>query len=201
MLTRAVADREEMVNLLNRTYKLTSLTDVLALNVVLRTLQDKVVQWDQDFTDIEKAFMPSEKDLRRMTANHLKRLFANQDAYGTLDRSVAGLTVSEADEKEVTPAESVDGTTGDDAASKENAGCDAQNPNSVEEGEATPVVGLFGEVSNPYEEPIPTRNYDSDSTISAMHVQSPRGLAVSNSMGSADDFVSRLPRRSRPTAR
>jgi 1-phosphatidylinositol-3-phosphate 5-kinase len=46
MLSRAVADREEMVNLLNRTYKLTPMTDVLALNMVLRTLQDKVVQWE-----------------------------------------------------------------------------------------------------------------------------------------------------------
>ena len=46
MLARAVADREEMVNLLNRTYKLTSMTDVLALNTVLKTLQEKVVQWE-----------------------------------------------------------------------------------------------------------------------------------------------------------
>ena len=46
MLARAVADREEMVNLLNRTYKLTPMTDVLALNTVLRTFQDKVVQWE-----------------------------------------------------------------------------------------------------------------------------------------------------------
>jgi 1-phosphatidylinositol-3-phosphate 5-kinase len=46
MLAKAVADREEMVNLLNRTYKLTPMTDVLALNTVLRTLQDKVVQWE-----------------------------------------------------------------------------------------------------------------------------------------------------------
>jgi 1-phosphatidylinositol-3-phosphate 5-kinase len=46
MLSRAVADREELVNLLNRTYKLSPMTDVLALNTVLRTLQDKVVQWE-----------------------------------------------------------------------------------------------------------------------------------------------------------
>lgn len=46
MLSRAVADREEIVNLLNRTYKLTHMTDVLAMNTVLRTLQDKVVQWE-----------------------------------------------------------------------------------------------------------------------------------------------------------
>lgn len=46
LLGKAVADREEMVNLLNRTYKLTPKTDVLALNPVLRSLQDKVVQWE-----------------------------------------------------------------------------------------------------------------------------------------------------------
>jgi 1-phosphatidylinositol-3-phosphate 5-kinase len=46
MLARAVSDREEMVNLLNRTYKLTPITDVLALNSVLQTLQDRVIQWE-----------------------------------------------------------------------------------------------------------------------------------------------------------
>ena len=46
MLSRSAGDREELVNLLNRTYKLTPMTDVLALNTVLRALQDKVVQWE-----------------------------------------------------------------------------------------------------------------------------------------------------------
>jgi 1-phosphatidylinositol-3-phosphate 5-kinase len=53
MLSRAVADREEMVNLLNRTYKLTPMTDVLALNTVLRSLQDKVVQWEYVIDGLE----------------------------------------------------------------------------------------------------------------------------------------------------
>ncbi|KAL7418740.1 Mitochondrial distribution and morphology protein 12 [Cryptotrichosporon argae] len=101
LLSKAVADRDELNTLLNRTYKLTHITDVLALNTVLRVLQDKVVQWDSDFVDVEKAFMPSETDLRKMTASHLKRLFANQDVFGSLERSIAGLTVSEVDEKDV----------------------------------------------------------------------------------------------------
>lgn len=46
LLTRAVADRDEMVNALNRTYKQTPPTDVLAINVVLQALQDKVIQWE-----------------------------------------------------------------------------------------------------------------------------------------------------------
>ncbi|EKC97624.1 1-phosphatidylinositol-3-phosphate 5-kinase [Trichosporon asahii var. asahii CBS 8904] len=46
LLARAVADRDEMVNSLNRTYKQTPPTDVLAINVVLQTLQEKVIQWE-----------------------------------------------------------------------------------------------------------------------------------------------------------
>lgn len=46
MLVRAASDREEIIDLLNRTYKLTPITDVLSLNIVLRALQDKVVQWE-----------------------------------------------------------------------------------------------------------------------------------------------------------
>lgn len=46
LLTRAVADRDEMVNSLKLTYKQTPPTDVLAINVVLQALQDKVIQWE-----------------------------------------------------------------------------------------------------------------------------------------------------------
>lgn len=44
--TRAGADRDELVTLLNKTYKATPMTDTLALNTVLRSIQDKVVQWE-----------------------------------------------------------------------------------------------------------------------------------------------------------
>ncbi|WVO12616.1 hypothetical protein L204_100221 [Cryptococcus depauperatus] len=97
MLARAASDREEMIDLLNRTYKLTPITDVLALNTVLRTLQDKVVQWDMDFSDIEKEFMPTEKDLKTiMNASHFKRLFTANSDHGN-ERSITG--VIEVDEK------------------------------------------------------------------------------------------------------
>lgn len=46
LLTRAVADRDEVVNALKRTYKQTPPTDVLAINVNLQALQDKVIQWE-----------------------------------------------------------------------------------------------------------------------------------------------------------
>nr|XP_018262401.1 1-phosphatidylinositol-3-phosphate 5-kinase [Kwoniella dejecticola CBS 10117]OBR84559.1 1-phosphatidylinositol-3-phosphate 5-kinase [Kwoniella dejecticola CBS 10117] len=217
MLSRAVADREEMVNLLNRTYKLTPMTDVLALNMVLRTLQDKVVQWDSDFAEMEKTFMPSEKDLRRMTATHLKRLFANQDVFNSLDRNVASLTVSEADEKEVkdvstdtTPAPSEPVTPGLSSVDTESTSLSTEPPtldlNQESEDVITPMGGLLREEPNPLSQPptpAPEREYDSDSTISAIRrdspERSPMGRVESSGVDSdAHQFVSRLPRRSRP---
>ncbi|ORX40062.1 hypothetical protein BD324DRAFT_254115 [Kockovaella imperatae] len=206
MLARAVADREEMVNLLNRTYKLTELTDVLALNMVLRVLQDKVVQWDQDFADIEKAFMPSEKDLRRMTATHLKRLFANQDAFGSLN--VAGMTVSEADEKESKTEESANENEKDENADTSTpmaAPCRDLDGAPPDSGEVTPLVGLFEPAPEPTpsDAPVGSRDYDSDSTISALKRDSPRRTRVPSidiSVVHDTDFVSRLPRRAQPTA-
>nr|XP_019045669.1 1-phosphatidylinositol-3-phosphate 5-kinase [Kwoniella bestiolae CBS 10118]OCF24599.1 1-phosphatidylinositol-3-phosphate 5-kinase [Kwoniella bestiolae CBS 10118] len=216
MLSRAVADREEMVNLLNRTYKLTPMTDVLALNMVLRTLQDKVVQWDSDFAEIEKSFMPSEKDLRRMTATHLKRLFANQDVFNSLDRNVASLTVSEADEKEgkedisseSTPAPSEPATPGLESTDAGNASGISAAPSVLDlnSDNNTPMAGVIREEPNPLSQP-PTpggeREYDSDSTISAIRRDSPgrSPLRLAESSGLDSDthqFVSRLPRRSRP---
>ncbi|WVR06352.1 hypothetical protein IAU60_003383 [Kwoniella sp. DSM 27419] len=214
MLSKAVADREEMVNLLNRTYKLTPMTDVLALNTVLRSLQDKVVQWDSEFADIEKAFMPSEKDLRRMTATHLKRLFANQDVFNSLDRTVAGLTVSEADEKEL---KDVSSETTPISSEPVTPGCEPNpsssdlipEPRSIDltndgDNADTPVGGIVRPISDPMSEPAEVA-YDSDSTISAIRRDSPdrspytRGAVESSGMDSdAHPFVSRLPRRSRP---
>lgn len=37
------------------------------------------MQWDIDFADFEKTCLPSEKDIRRLTATHLKRLFAERE--------------------------------------------------------------------------------------------------------------------------
>lgn len=217
MLSRAVADREELVNLLNRTYKLTPMTDVLALNTVLRTLQDKVVQWDSDFAEIEKTFLPSEKDLRRMTATHLKRLFATQDGFSTLDRNVVGLTVSEADEKE----KSVDGdslslgTGGSLTPAEEQGDMLAVPPSefstisasSLPSDGMTPMNQLIAPSRNPLSMP-PTPGADgsdSDSTIGAKGkgkspLPSPNyGLGIESSeMDSDAYFVSKLPRRTKP---
>lgn len=203
MLSRAVADRDEIVTQLNRTYKLTPLSDVLSLNAVLRSLQDKVVAWDTEFADVEKTFTPSDKDLRLMTATHLRRLFANQDVFGTLDRKVAPLTVNEVDEKdpmvidgsETTPL-ATESATPLLTAATEGLGL------GIEDAGATTVTVDTG-VERGADKGFPFGGDESDSTIGAEHADATAVLPniphpeSSGLESDAPPFISRLPRRAR----
>lgn len=145
-----------------------------------------------------------------MTATHLKRLFANQDVFNSLDRNVAGLMVSEVDEKETksagsegtsvlsepaTPASSVDGSC--------HLGLQAGVDDSM-----TSTAGVIQPVTDPLSLPQTPHDEDSDSTISAPRHSPGRSAEPltnrieSSGIGSdVHDFVSRLPRRSLPAPR
>lgn len=158
--------------------------------------------------------------LTAVTATHLKRLFANQDVFNSLDRNVAGMTVTEADEKEVKSGEGESlPSTEAPAPRPESPPAPAESSGHTETSNTpsdgpTPLAGIYGPVRNPMSAPqSPMREYDSDSTISA-HPQRdlpppvkllrpPMGDAVESSGMDSDahGFVSRLPRRSRPTPR
>jgi 1-phosphatidylinositol-3-phosphate 5-kinase len=152
-----------------------------------------------------------------VTATHLKRLFANQDVFNTLDRNVAGLTVSEVDEKE-TKAGETDETT---PLSTEPAtpvpgespdvSCSSSQVDLVGSEGITPLAGVMQIVRNPLSGSGPPSpgEYDSDSTVGAAPRRSPLaspGMSMdrleSSEMDSdAHAFVSRLPRRSKPAPR
>ncbi|KIR68580.1 1-phosphatidylinositol-3-phosphate 5-kinase [Cryptococcus bacillisporus CA1873] len=221
MLVRAASDREEIIDLLNRTYKLTPITDVLSLNIVLRALQDKVVQWDVDFADIEKVLMPTEKDLRKMTASHLKRLLPNQDTSGALERG--GLTgtpsvVSEQhdtkddDARTQVPSGKETTITGLSSNPDTDAATASSDITKVQldsdDNSITPTAGILQPTSNPLSrsEILSSKETedDSDSTVSAIHEdlagRSGGGKATIDPSTENDtsQFVSRLPRRSAP---
>jgi len=154
-----------------------------------------------------------------VTATHLKRLFASQDVFNSLDRNVAGMTVSEADEKETNAGESGPSSTETPTPTEEHPPSlalqcdDAQSIQSPDDG-VTPIAGICSPVKNPMSQShSPEHEYDSDSTISAHPRQNlsssiqllrpPVGDTVESSGMDSDaqGFVSRLPRRSRPTPR
>ncbi|KAJ9476592.1 1-phosphatidylinositol 3-phosphate 5-kinase [Pseudozyma hubeiensis] len=80
MIRRCDIDRREVEALVAELYEFSPPTDVLCLNQARRMLQEKVVKWDIDFIEFEKNCIPSEKDIRRITTTHLKRLFSEKDA-------------------------------------------------------------------------------------------------------------------------
>ena len=225
MSEAAMVDRQSIEEELDRTYKLSSATDVLVLNSVYLALQDKVVQWDVEFQDLEKQYLPSEKDIRHMTATHLKRLFAGQDFFPNVDRSASGQTVGarETKDKDSDMAKrgqeeaAAEKQSGDDQPDPEKCPADdsqslevpiltldaADDPLATPLAEHPPQTGPSSQTLEPVE-----RDYDSESTISAM----PREMCSvgpltqlrnidSSTSGLESDavvFASRLPRRARP---
>jgi 1-phosphatidylinositol-3-phosphate 5-kinase len=149
-----------------------------------------------------------------VTANHLRKLFPNQEIFNSLDQNPAGVTISEADEKEI--------KSGDEAIPTDTEpptpSTDAFNPAQLElpppidlgdpeDDSATPCAVVTVR-RDPFSEP-PSPGGDSDSTISAVPRGSPDvpAVPVDALEPSAEinarpvKFVSRLPRRTRPAAR
>lgn len=75
LLKKAEDERNTLLAELSNLYISTKPTSHLPLNGTLRSVQKLVVNWDVEFAEFESNFFPSEKDITRITAQHLKRLF------------------------------------------------------------------------------------------------------------------------------
>ncbi|KAK9478476.1 hypothetical protein V1514DRAFT_330808 [Lipomyces japonicus] len=80
---RAINERQDLQDVLETIYKDSNHRDYLQLNRVIRTLQEQVVQWDLEFADFDRLFFPSEKDIARLTAMQLKKMFVERDSSST----------------------------------------------------------------------------------------------------------------------
>ncbi|KAL2813550.1 hypothetical protein BJX63DRAFT_215295 [Aspergillus granulosus] len=97
-LTRKVnEDHTQLIKQLQERYMNSRYWEVIPLNEVMRSVQEKVVEWDTAFAEFEKNFFPSEKDIRRLATLQLKKIFLDRDA------SVTSLTSS--DDQPTTPTE------------------------------------------------------------------------------------------------
>lgn len=59
-------------------YRTTPPSTHLPLNSILRSLQELGVNWDNEFHDFEKSFLPSENDITRITQFHLRRFLMDK---------------------------------------------------------------------------------------------------------------------------
>ncbi|KIA75746.1 phosphatidylinositol-4-phosphate 5-kinase [Aspergillus ustus] len=100
-LTKKVnEDHTLLIKQLQERYSNSRYWEVIPLNEVTRSVQEKVVEWDTAFAEFEKNFFPSEKDIRRLATLQLKKIFLDRDA------SVTSLTSSEDQPTTPTEAES-----------------------------------------------------------------------------------------------
>ncbi|KAK9248041.1 hypothetical protein V1506DRAFT_453538 [Lipomyces tetrasporus] len=80
---RSTRERQDLHDMLQTIYMKSSYRAYLPLNAVVRSLQERVVQWDLEFADFDRSFFPSEKDIARLTALQLKRMFLERDTSTT----------------------------------------------------------------------------------------------------------------------
>ncbi|KAL4998219.1 hypothetical protein BDV10DRAFT_167511 [Aspergillus recurvatus] len=97
MTKKANEDHTLMTKQLQERYMNSRYWEVIPLNRAMRSVQEKVVEWDTAFVEFEKNFFPSEKDIRRLATLQLKKIFLDRDA------SVTSLTSN--DEQPTTPTE------------------------------------------------------------------------------------------------
>lgn len=72
-------EQTEVITMISEIYGSTEVDEHLRLNSVLRFVQDLSVEWDLEFTEFEKNYLPSEKDIARITALQLKKFFLDNN--------------------------------------------------------------------------------------------------------------------------
>lgn len=75
--TKCQTDRRAILRLLETTYEQAQATNGTEMTSVRRTLQNKAVDWEAEWTSFEHKIIPTEKDVRRLTTVQLKRLFSD----------------------------------------------------------------------------------------------------------------------------
>lgn len=75
LMNRAQEDEDWLIAKLQEKYNKSKYYEIIPLNRALRALQEKVVEWDSKFSGFDANYFPSEKDIRRLAALQLKKIF------------------------------------------------------------------------------------------------------------------------------
>lgn len=79
MTKRAQEEHTALLRKLQEKYMESRYYEVIPLNRAIRAMQEKVAEWDAAFTDFDANYFPSEKDIRRLAALQLKKMFMDRD--------------------------------------------------------------------------------------------------------------------------
>ena len=112
----AEKERSEALELLNKTFISIRTAELLPMNGIIRSIQDLVVKWDLEFQNFEKNYLPSEKDITRITAQQLKKIFLDRTE---AEQPVEAMQIA-VEEKEPVKAE-IESKEGKDVQEKDKA--------------------------------------------------------------------------------
>jgi 1-phosphatidylinositol-3-phosphate 5-kinase len=97
---RAQEEHVAMTRKLQEKYVDSKYYEIIPLNRAVRAMQEKVTEWDDAFANFDANFFPSEKDIRRLAALQLKKMFIDSDQSTTsIVPTDSGDITSDVDEK------------------------------------------------------------------------------------------------------
>ncbi|GAN02437.1 conserved hypothetical protein [Mucor ambiguus] len=79
----AIKNKKNLLQKLQMEYATSAPTDTLQLNNVLADLQNHAVSWDLKYIDFARRFVRPERELRRLTTNHLRKMFPAESLYNS----------------------------------------------------------------------------------------------------------------------
>ena len=97
MTKKANEEHLSLIKQLQDLYTRSKHWEILRLNQAVRVTQEKAIDWEVAFSNFERDYFPSEKDIRRLATLQLKKIF--------LDRDVSVTSITSTEEGAVMPVE------------------------------------------------------------------------------------------------
>jgi len=72
---RAIKDHQELLDKLQQKYATSRYYEVIPLNRALRFMDEKAISWDEEFSNFERDYFPSETDIRKLATLQLRNMF------------------------------------------------------------------------------------------------------------------------------
>jgi len=75
LLAKCDEEQTWLIAKLQEKYTKSKYYEIIPMNRAMRAMQEKIVDWDSEFTAFDNNFFPSEKDIKRLAALQLRKLF------------------------------------------------------------------------------------------------------------------------------
>lgn len=109
---RAQEEQPRLIRDLQAAYINSKYYEVIPLNVVIRTMLEKVEEWNAAFAKFEADFL-SDKDVRQLTIIQLKKMFSDNESKESLPTSADGNSITSADTDEKSSIPTTQSTLGE----------------------------------------------------------------------------------------